>query len=92
MAALVVSAAILCCCLGMKKIILVGVSTGGESSRFANAYLCCCSKKMSKRQDQDANPTYGDYEYEDGTMRKNTMEMEVIGQNEDYGQAVVRKD
>ena len=47
---------------------------------------------MSKRQDQDANPTYGDYEYEDGTMRKNTMEMEVIGQNEDYGQAVVRKD
>ena len=47
-------------------------------------------EKMSKRQDQDANPTYGDYEYEDGSLRKNTME--VIDQNEDYGQAVVRID
>ena len=52
------------------------------------AFAAAPSKKMSKRQDQDANPTYGDYEYEDATLRKNTME--VIDQNEDYGQAVVR--
>ena len=52
--------------------------------------FAAAQKKMSKRQDQDANPTYGDYEYEDGTLRKNTME--VIDQNEDYGQAVVRID
>ena len=89
-AALVVSAAVLCCYLSRKKITLVGVLTGGENSRFANACLCCCSKKVSKRQDQDVNPTYGDYEYEDGSLRKNTME--VIDQNEDYGQAVVRID
>ena len=42
------------------------------------------------KSDFDKNPTYGDYEYEDGTMRKNTMEM--IDQNQDYyEQTMVRK-
>ena len=58
--------------------------------RFAEAFRTCCSCRQLKRKEEaDMNPTYGDYEYEDGTLRKNTMEM--IDNNEDYDQTVVRK-
>ena len=62
-------------------------------NRFVKVFLWCpCRRclKVSEDEDFDKNPTYGDYEYEDGTMRKNTMEM--IDQNQDYyEQTMVRK-
>ena len=59
-------------------------------SRFARACcLCSCCQLPTKMGEDDCNPTYGDYEYEDGTLRKNTMEM--IDHNEDYDQTMVRK-
>ena len=57
-----------------------------ESSLNRLARACCLSSSCQfkkKSEADDCNPTYGEYEYEDGTLRKNTMEMTDHNQNYD---------